>query len=159
GEIPEAYARDIGKTIAENRPATKIRELSDGRIIATKHRPMPSGGWISTHEDITEYRRIEARIAHMAHHDVLTELPNRVLLRERLDRALAGVDEERSLAVFGLDLDRFKDINDTLGHTIGDALLKAVGERLRSCVGEMDTVARVGGDEFSIVQTAGQQPV
>ena len=62
---------------------TKIRELSDGRIIAIKHQPMPDEGWLSTHEDMTEYRRIEARVAHMAHHDILTELPNRTLLRER----------------------------------------------------------------------------
>jgi diguanylate cyclase (GGDEF)-like protein len=120
---------------------------------------MPQGGWISSHEDITDYRRLEARIAHMAHHDVLTELPNRLLLRERLERAVPAPRREQELAVLRLDLDRFKVINDTLGHATGDALLKAVGARLANCVRDGDTVARLGGDEFSIVQLASEQPV
>jgi PAS fold len=86
GDIPEDYLRDMLNLANENRPATKILELNDRRVIAIKHQPMPEGGWISSHEDITEYRRIEARIAHMAHRDVLTE-SNRLLLRERLERA------------------------------------------------------------------------
>jgi diguanylate cyclase (GGDEF)-like protein len=159
GDIPEDYLRDMLNLVNENRPATRILELHDKRVIAIKHQPMPEGGWISSHEDITEYRRIEARIAHMAHHDVLTELPNRLLLRERLDRALLGPRREKGVAVLCLDLDRFKVINDTLGHTTGDALLKAVGERLAGCVREGDTVARLGGDEFSIVQIASDQPM
>jgi diguanylate cyclase (GGDEF)-like protein len=158
-EAPESYAREIAKTIADNRPVTKVRELNDGRVLAIKHQPMPGGGWVATHEDITEYRRIEARVAHMAHHDVLTELPNRLLLRERLERALDGAREGRSLAVLCLDLDRFKDINDTLGHQSGDGLLRTVAERLRKCVGESDVVARTGGDEFAIVQVSGEQPI
>ena len=89
---------DLLDTVAEDRPFTKIRELNDGRVIAIKQQPMPGGGWVATHEDITEQRRIEARIAHMAHHDALTDLPNRVLLRERLERALAGVHEDKSAA-------------------------------------------------------------
>jgi diguanylate cyclase (GGDEF)-like protein len=159
GDSPEDALNEMLTLISERRPATKILELGDRRVIAIKHQPMPQGGWISSHEDITEYRRIEARIAHMAHHDVLTELPNRLLLRERLERAVAGPRREKGLAVLGLDLDRFKLINDTLGHATGDALLKAVGERLRNCVREGDTVARLGGDEFSIVQIASDQPL
>jgi diguanylate cyclase (GGDEF)-like protein len=160
GDIPADDLKDTLTLVSENRPATKILELSDRRVIAIKHQPMPQGGWISSHEDITEYRRIEARIAHMAHHDVLTELPNRLLLRERLERAVEGPRREKGLAVLCLDLDRFKIINDTLGHATGDALLKAVGERLRNCVREGDTVARLGGDEFSIVQiAAAEQPL
>jgi len=88
----------------------------------------------------------------MAHHDALTDLPNRALLRERLDAALAYVRRGDSLAVHYLDLDHFKSINDTLGHAVGDDLLKAVAERLRGCVRDTDTVARLGGDEFAIVQ-------
>jgi len=159
GEIPEEDLNEMLSLVNLGRPATKILQLSDRRIIAIKHQPMPQGGWLSSHEDITEYRRIEARIAHMAHHDVLTELPNRLLLRQRLERAVLGPRREKGLAVLCLDLDRFKVINDTLGHASGDALLKAVGERLRSCVRDGDTVARLGGDEFSIVQLAADQPL
>jgi diguanylate cyclase (GGDEF)-like protein len=158
-QSPNEYLIELQEIIAQGRPVTKIRELSDGRIIAIKHQPMADNGWLSTHEDMTEYRRIEARMAHMAHHDLLTELPNRTLLRERMDRALEGVEKGRGLAVLCLDLDRFKDINDTLGHPVGDALLKAAGKRLLACVEDGDTLARVGGDEFSIVQVATDQPV
>jgi diguanylate cyclase (GGDEF)-like protein len=158
-QSPNDYLRDLQEIIAQGTPVTKIRELSDGRIIAIKHQPMTDKGWLSTHEDMTEYRRIEARMAHMAHHDILTELPNRTLLRERMERALEGVEKGRSLAVLYLDLDRFKDINDTLGHPVGDALLKAAGKRLLACIEDGDTVARLGGDEFAIVQLATDQPV
>jgi diguanylate cyclase (GGDEF)-like protein/PAS domain S-box-containing protein len=104
-------------------------------------------------ENITDRARAEERIAHLAHHDTLTDLPNRALLRERLEAALAYVRHGDSLAVHYLDLDHFKSINDTLGHTVGDELLKAVAERLCGCVRDTDTVARLGGDEFAIVQT------
>ena len=103
-------------------------------------------------EDITDRARAEERIAHMAHHDALTDLPNRALLRERLEAALAYVRHGESLAVHYLDLDHFKSINDTLGHAVGDELLKTVSERLLGCVRDADTVARLGGDEFAIVQ-------
>ena len=159
GSTPDDYIRNLLTTIAENRPVTKVRELSNGRVVAIKQQPMADGGWISTHEDITEYRRIEARVAHMARHDVLTDLPNRVLLRERLEEAVAAVRKDDNVAVLCLDLDRFKEINDSLGHVVGDALLKAVSVRLRGCMRDLDTIARLGGDEFSIVQVAGEQPV
>ena len=107
---------------------------------------------LSLVEDITDRARAEERIAHMAHHDALTDLPNRALLRERLEAALAYVRRGDSLAVHYLDLDHFKSINDTLGHAVGDELLKSVAERLRGCVRDTDTVARLGGDEFAIVQ-------
>jgi diguanylate cyclase (GGDEF)-like protein/PAS domain S-box-containing protein len=109
-------------------------------------------------EDVTERKHAEERIAHMAHYDALTELPNRVLLREKLDQELAFVRRGGRLAVLYLDLDHFKSVNDTLGHSAGDELLKAVTGRLRGCLREVDIFARLGGDEFAIVQTGLQHP-
>jgi diguanylate cyclase (GGDEF)-like protein len=126
--------------------------LQDGRIIQVSYTPMAAGGYVATHEDVTEAIQAEARIAHMAHHDALTGLPNRSLLRERMEEGLARVRRGGALAVLCLDLDHFKAVNDTLGHPVGDALLKAATKRLRDCVRETDTVARLGGDEFTILQ-------
>ena len=109
--------------------------------------------------DLTERHRNEAKISHMAHHDALTDLPNRVLLAERLEQALVRAGKAGAVAVLCIDLDRFKDVNDALGHTVGDMLLKKVADRLRKCVGETDAVARMGGDEFAILQSAPGQPV
>jgi len=159
GEDQALPARDLMAIVGKNAPLSKVIELRDGRSVVIKHQPMPGGGWVATHEDVTEQQRIEARIQHMAHHDALTDLPNRVLLLERLDTALRAADGCASLAVLWLDLDRFKEVNDTLGHSVGDSLLNAVGDRLRGCVRERDTVARLGGDEFAIVQTGAEQPV
>ena len=136
--------------------ANAFHEFADGRTIAYAIRPLPDGGGVATHEDVSEQRRIEARMQHMAHHDALTDLPNRVLLRERLEDALKG---SAPVAVLWLDLDRFKEVNDTLGHATGDALLKAVTERLLGCVRDRDTVARLGGDEFAVIQTGAGQPL
>ena len=114
---------------------------------------MPDGGWVATHEDITEQRRSEVKIEYMAHHDALTDLANRVLLNQRLEHALGQcIHREQMVAVHHLDLDQFKAVNDTFGHPAGDKLLKIVAERLRGLVRETDTIARMGGDEFAIVQ-------
>jgi diguanylate cyclase (GGDEF)-like protein len=152
GANPEEYMRERLAPVVT--ASDNIQELSDGRSIAISRRPLPGGGWITTHEDVTKYRLIEARIAHMAHHDALTDLPNRVLLQERLEQALTRVPMGEGLAVLCIDLDRFKAVNDTLGHAVGDQLLKAVAERLRGCVRQTDTIARTGGDEFAILQIA-----
>jgi len=116
------------------------------------------GGWLATHEDIIERQRAEEQIAHMARHDALTDLPNRLLLRERLEHELKRVKRGECLAVLCLDLDHFRRVNDTLGHPIGDELLKAVADRLRHCTRETDTIARLGGDEFAIIMTAMGEP-
>jgi diguanylate cyclase (GGDEF)-like protein len=136
-----------------NSPSRRVDELADGRLICVTRQPMAGGGWVATHLDVTEQHRSEARIAYMARHDALTDLPNRLLLRERLEGALAATRRSgRCLALLILDLDRFKEVNDTLGHPVGDVLLKVVADRLRSCVRDTATVARLGGDEFAIVE-------
>ncbi|WBL79072.1 EAL domain-containing protein [Bradyrhizobium xenonodulans] len=132
--------------------SSRIDEFADGRLICVTRQPMAGGGWVATHLDVTEQRRSEAKITHMAQHDALTDLPNRVLLRERMEHAIAvtrngGVD----LAVLMLDLDRFKEVNDTLGHPTGDSLLRAVAARLRECTTETALIARLGGDEFAVI--------
>lgn len=133
-------------------------ELSNGRIIAISHRPIPHGGWVSTHQDITDRRRAEAQINYMARHDALTNLPNRVLLREHMEEALGRLGRGQGLAVIYLGIDHFKRINDTLGHPVGDALLRCAAERLQHCMREGDCVARLGGDEFAILQMGKYQP-
>jgi diguanylate cyclase (GGDEF)-like protein len=134
-------------------PTDSILELRNGRTFKIRHRPMPDGGWVATHEDITEQRRSEVKIEYMAHHDSLTDLANRVLLNERLEQALGRrIHREQMVAVHHLDLDQFKAVNDTFGHPAGDKLLKTVADRLRGLVSDTDTIARMGGDEFVIVQ-------
>jgi len=130
---------------------TFLQQLGDGRLIAIYHQPLPNGGWVCTYEDITERRKAEARIEFLAHHDGLTELPNRVLFTERLEHAISHASVSSPCALLCLDLDGFKNVNDRLGHAAGDFLLKTVAQRLRACVRSDDTCARLGGDEFAIV--------
>jgi diguanylate cyclase (GGDEF)-like protein len=114
---------------------------------------MEYGGWLTTHADVTELQRIEAQLAYLAHHDSLTGLANRLAFHERMDEALQRLAREGEyFCILLVDLDRFKAVNDSLGHPVGDALLIAVGERLLACVEERDTVARLGGDEFAILR-------
>jgi diguanylate cyclase (GGDEF)-like protein/PAS domain S-box-containing protein len=151
-EDPDQYKHIRFAIAAGAQPAEAHIHLRDGRVFTVLHHPIEGGGWVATHEDITERKRAEARIAHMARHDALTNLPNRTLFRERTEQAIARVKRGESSAVLCLDLDHFKAVNDTLGHPSGDALLKAVTERLQACVRDTDTVARLGGDEFAILQ-------
>ncbi|MEZ2332764.1 putative bifunctional diguanylate cyclase/phosphodiesterase [Mesorhizobium sp. RCC_202] len=131
---------------------SSYRELVDGRTLFVSRQPLTGGGWVATFEDVTERRRTEERMTHLAHHDTLTNLPNRSMFRDRLDQAL-GETTVAPMAIFSVDLDRFKAVNDTFGHPAGDWLLKCVAERLQRCLrGEKDVVARFGGDEFAIVQ-------
>ncbi len=130
-------------------------EARDRTEYDTDGSPVQSVGVII---DVTERRLAEARIAHLAHHDPLTALPNRTLFRTRLDQALDRAGSGEPFALLSLDLDRFKEVNDTLGHLAGDALLRAVTERLNSLIRPTDTVARVGGDEFAVIQAGPQRP-
>lgn len=128
------------------------RQLADGRIIEVLYHPMEHGGWVAVHEDVTQRRKAEQHIAHMAHHDALTDLPNRVLFRERMAEGLLETEATgEPLALLCLDLDHFKAVNDTLGHPIGDQLLTAVADRLAKVVGRTGMLARLGGDEFAIL--------
>jgi diguanylate cyclase (GGDEF)-like protein len=149
----EKYAEMLRNKIACGEAYERMVELPDGRTIFTVSRPMRGGGWVVTHEDVSERRRAEKQIAHMAHHDALTDLPNRLLLRERLSDAVNNLATGQQLAVFYLDLDNFKGVNDTLGHQVGDELLKCVADHLRECVDPKMTVARVGGDEFAVIMS------
>jgi len=151
--VDALYAEYLERLKAGN--YTQLRQLSDGRVIKIAHRPMAQGGWVATYEDVTERHKAEQSIAHMARHDALTDLPNRVLFREKMDEGLARVEAAgEAMAVLCLDLDNFKGVNDTLGHPVGDRLLRVVAERLARAVGENDTIARLGGDEFAILQGA-----
>jgi len=154
----EEYIRWRSDVAASNEAKDSTVGLQDGRTIKIRHRPMPGGGWVATHEDITEQRQSEIKIEYMAHHDSLTDLPNRVLLNDRLEYVLGRVQPGEMVAVHHLDLDQFKAVNDTFGHPCGDKLLRIVAERLRGLVGETDTIARMGGDEFVIVQATIADP-
>lgn len=137
---------------------TLHRHLNDGRIIKLNHKRMEHGGWVVTYEDVTERHKAQARVAHMAQHDSLTDLPNRTLFREKMSEGLNQVAVAGgAMAVLCFDLDNFKTVNDRLGHAAGDRLLRWVAERLKENVGEHDTVARLGGDEFAVLQR-GPQP-
>jgi diguanylate cyclase (GGDEF)-like protein/PAS domain S-box-containing protein len=144
----------VASVIAEARAGNSVtRTVSrNGRSIRIVDQPMRGGGWVATFEDITEWQAAQEQISHMARHDALTNLPNRTLFREQLEKALRLAKRSDQLAVLCLDLDHFKDINDSLGHPVGDALLKEVARRLGECITDHDTVARLGGDEFAIVQ-------
>ena len=110
------------------------------------------GHLITVFEDVTDRRKAEEKVVHMALHDALTDLPNRTRFQGRLREALSRVERGEKLAVHCLDLDNFKNINDALGHAVGDELLKSVACRLRGCVRDVDAIARLGGDEFAIIQ-------
>jgi diguanylate cyclase (GGDEF)-like protein/PAS domain S-box-containing protein len=149
------FVRRLRETILVDLAAaggTTIREFPwRGRVVQVNHRVLPGGGFVSTVDDVTERRAIEDRITHLAHHDTLTALPNRMTFRVRLESVLKTVDETTPCAVLYVDLDRFKPVNDTLGHQIGDLVLQAAAERIRSQLRETDVVARLGGDEFAVL--------
>ena len=132
-------------------PTSRIDELVDGRIVSETYRPMQNGGWVATHEDITERKQSEARIAYLVLHDSMTNLSNRAAFNEQLARSLADASVgSKSFAVVRIDIDRFKEINDAFGQSTGDAVLFRFAEKLNAkCNG--DFVARQGGDEFTVI--------
>jgi diguanylate cyclase (GGDEF)-like protein/PAS domain S-box-containing protein len=154
GDAEQVFAGVLADA-REGRPITKIIKTSAGRALRVNDQPIhKGGGWVSTFDDITEWRQAQEQIAYMAHHDALTGLANRTQLIEKLNDALARAGSQHDgVALHFIDLDRFKNVNDTLGHDGGDFLLKTIAERLRQVVRTDDVVARLGGDEFVIVQT------
>ena len=154
----EEYIADIQASVVHGTFFSKITSLRDGRIISIVNHPTTDGGWVATHEDITEQKRAEERISYAAHHDSLTGLPNRKLFCAQLEQALKRVRRGERLAVLYLDVDHLKRVNDTLGHPAGDKLLKGVADRLRGCVRDIDLVARLSGDEFAIIQSSLDRP-
>ena len=148
------HVADLLAAISHGAVFRRTTTLRDGRIIHIVSQPIEGGGWVTTHEDVTEAKRAEERIAHLAHHDALTGLPNRKLFYLELEQALKRVRRGERLAVLYLDVDHFKRVNDTLGHSAGDKLIKGVADRLRGCVRDIDVVARLSGDEFAIIQSS-----
>ena len=152
------YMQRIDELLKTGETSEMLVDTGDGRTMHVVTQPLSGGGWVTTHEDITAQKMAEAQIEHMAHHDALTGLPNRVLFHAQLEHALRWRGRDGQVAVLFIDLDNFKNINDTLGHQVGDALLKTVAARLEECVRANDVVARLGGDEFVIVQTEIEDP-
>ncbi|UFW45657.1 MULTISPECIES: bifunctional diguanylate cyclase/phosphodiesterase [Bradyrhizobium] len=155
GNVQDYVARVLRDIHVRN---SMVVDTADGRSIHILNEPLADGGWVATHEDITERRRIEERITHLAHYDAFTDLPNRAMFHEHLRAELAGVTAGEQVAVHYIDIDEFKGVNDALGHLVGDELLKSVAASLSRCIGPADFVARLGGDEFAIVQSAVTSP-
>lgn len=151
GQSVETIYRARKDFIDRNEPGTFLQELGDGRLIAIHHQPLKGGGWVSTYDDITEQRKARVKMEFLAHHDGLTALPNRILFAERLESAMALASYEEPCSLICLDLDGFKRVNDRLGHSAGDLLLKEVAKRIVEAVPADATPARLGGDEFAIV--------
>jgi len=155
GEKGTNFARVASEAYLEQnvKETSEIQELADGRVVAIARHAMPNGGWLTTHEDITDRALNERRIAFLAQHDLLTGLANRALFSEKLDDAAKRLARHgTTFTVLALDLDAFKHVNDTLGHPAGDQLLIEVARRLNSSLRDTDVLARFGGDEFAIIQ-------
>ena len=139
--------------VEKRMPHNYERMRPNGTILEIRGVPLPEGGFVTSYLDVTEQRKNQKLIAHLAHHDQLTGLPNRLLFEDRLKLALAGISRGHAIALLYIDLNKFKPINDTFGHEVGDIVLKKVASVMQGTVRATDTVARVGGDEFVIIQT------
>ena len=153
GDVDE-FCNAIIQKVSLGKTTRQLTQTPGGRAIEIINRPLKEGGWVATIEDITERTRADEKIAHLAHYDALTDLPNRTLFRARLEQALEAMRPGQQLAVLYIDIDEFKGVNDALGHPIGDELLKGVAGRLRGCLKDTDVAARLGGDEFAVIQSA-----
>ncbi|RTE89986.1 EAL domain-containing protein [Bradyrhizobium sp. LVM 105] len=153
----EAYLADLKQRLTQSEHTSNTVQFPDGRVVYISYGRREDGGWVATHEDITERKASEDRIERLAHYDSLTGLCNRNLFKERIDQALAKSGaSEAPFAVLLLDLDKFKSVNDALGHQCGDALLKQVADRIKAQICDTDTAARIGGDEFAVIFAPGR---
>jgi diguanylate cyclase (GGDEF)-like protein len=134
------------------------QHLQNGKTVQVTNQPLVGGGWVDIQEDITERRKAEQKITWLAHHDPLTSAANRVYFSLELENALCHLRPETGFAVHWIDLDKFKEINDELGHPVGDELLRSVVGSLREAVRGDDLVARLGGDEFAVIQAGVKSP-
>ena len=155
---PEKTMAEHQAIMSRNETGAIMFELTDGSTFSAATTPVRGGGFVVTFEDITDRRAAEAKIRHMAHYDALTDLPNRTMFYDKMQELLARVPQGASFAVFSMDLDHFKSVNDTFGHQAGDELLQAVARRMRGCIRDTDIVTRLGGDEFAILQLILGQP-
>jgi diguanylate cyclase (GGDEF)-like protein len=150
GNHGDAATATLLKMLEEGQSRDSTRtwtmDASGGRTVEASNCPIADGGWVTTYTDVTERRRAEEQVVFLARHDPLTRLPNRTLFQERVEQELAHVGRGSKAAILCLDLDRFKAINDTFGHPVGDMLLRVVAERLTAAVREVDMVARLGGE-------------
>ena len=154
----ESYSSRLWRSIDEREFTRWVLELVDGRVISVSYQSMENGGWVGTHEDITEQRKSEAQIQYLVQHDSLTGLFNRVAFNEYVHKIWEdAAREKRSFTILSLDIDRFGEVNDTYGHTAGDTFLNEAARRLQAACGSA-FIARLGGDEFMIVSSEGEQP-
>ncbi len=154
GAMPADAAAAHAALRASGTAGVFLHQLADGRAVSISHEPMAGGGWVRTYEDVSERRRAEAQIEYLARHDVTTGLPNRLVLAERIDQAVAthGRAPEQGFAVLTLGLHDFKIVSDMFGYAAADAVLRSVAARLTDAVREVDVVVRLGADEFVVLQ-------
>ena len=155
---PMQYRAELIAAMACGDTLCDTFELQEGRTVYVVNRPIGNGNWVGTHDDITDRKRAERLIAHMAHHDSLTDLPNRAACAEYLQKTLEQAAKKNgTFAVLCVDIDRFKEVNDVFGHLTGDGLLREVSVRLQRAAEDI-FLARLGGDEFTLISSEGEQP-
>jgi len=152
GDFASNWVKDHVARLQHLGQVEEVQHLPDGRVIRVTYQPLAGGGWVDMQEDITSQRQSDEKIEWLARHDALTEIANRFHFREKLEQQFESYDPRQGFALLWLDLDHFKEINDQLGHLIGDGLLKSVADRLKNCLRAGDVVGRLGGDEFAILQ-------
>ncbi|HVU46425.1 MAG TPA: EAL domain-containing protein [Terracidiphilus sp.] len=160
--LPRNRVKQLHRRLSTHRepdiPTRAVLQNSDGRLISIATQPIPEGGWVTTFEDVTEYQAAELKLELLARQDPLTGLANRAFLRRRLEEAVARMKRGIPFALLLLDIKDFSSINDALGETAGDELLKSIAQRLKKQVREIDTVARLDGDKFAILQCNPELP-